>query len=511
VLRADLHKYFLAQTGGLDASGAVTEEGKIFDVAFIRDVMAPAVTAAVNHEIEALALLLPVRHTKTWFVSKHTIPWAFGRFPQRSNMLLSYSDVFAKRFGRNILDRMQTMVHRSLFPANQISKYAHGGNYFEITNGAFFASAGFDGQISGLGIGGIFVIDDPIKNIEEARSQAHEQTLMDVYLSTVKTRLENASTIMATTRWCRGDFFERVIDEEGLAEDGGKWTVITLPAEARDNDPVGRVPGEYLWPERWSEKWYQNAKKNKRFWPALYQQDPQSASGKKFERSWLNFYREAIRPGKFKTYMICDPAKGGKDKSSNRTSIPVFAAAPGKKLMLVDWALGRFDPDERADHWLRLYRKWKPVRAVYEEYGLVNDSWYLNKRMKDLGFNARAIPVGRKGRAFRHSKGDRIDSLIPDFREGMLWLPDEQSPNRAAMLGKEDGEPFDPVQYLIEQEYVEWAGEDSIPNDDALDSFAWLHCDELGITYPRDDTPREPDYMNIYKKTSARPRSWELW
>src|SRR5208282_3309444 len=108
---------------------------------------------------------------------------------------------------------------------------------------------------------------------------------------------------------------------------------------------------------------------------------------KKFERSWLNFYREAIRPGKFKTYMICDPAKGGKDKSSNRTSIPVFAAAPGKKLMLVDWALGRFDPDERADHWLRLYRKWKPVRAVYEEYGLVNDSWYLNKRMKDLGFN----------------------------------------------------------------------------------------------------------------------------
>lgn len=510
-LRTSLHKYFLAQTGGLDRKGETTPEGRIFSADYIKTLMAPYLEQVARHELNAVMFLLPVRHCKTWLCTKHFIPWVMGNWPSRSNLLLSYSDPFAKRYGRNILDKINTPLHQRLFPENKISKFAKSGTYFEIPGGGHFVSAGFDGAVTGMGFDGVILIDDPLKNIDDARSVAHEQTLMDVYQSTVKTRMEGAGRVMATTRWCRGDFVERVLDEEGRAEEGGAWTVVRLPAQAEENDPAGRLPGDYLWPERWTAEWYEDHKKG-RFWGALFQQDPQMAGGKRFQRAWLQYYKEWIRPGKFKTYMTVDPAKG-QERQHNRTSITVWAALPGGKLALVDWALGRFDPDERSDQFIRLWRKWQPARVVWEEYAAAYDSWYLKRRMKDLGMSNvenRIKSVGRRGEVGKLSKDERIDKLIPMFREGQIWLPEEGSPNRRQMLTHENDEPFDPVEYLVEQEIVEWEGEGSVPTDDGLDSFAWLTAPELGIVYPRDQVERDLPYMQPYNaKASTRKGGWE--
>jgi len=66
----------------------------------------------------------------------------------------------------------------------------------------------------------------------------------------------------------------------------------------------------------------------------------------------------------------------------------------------------------------------KPRKWIYEEFGLVNDTWHLTKRAKKEGIQIHPVAVGRKGPRHMLSKEARIDQMVPDFREGRIWLPD---------------------------------------------------------------------------------------
>src|SRR5690606_26073765 len=54
------------------------------------------------------------------------------------------------------------------------------------------------------------------------------------------------------------------------------WRVINLPALAEEDDPLGRKPGEPLWPERFPKEALANIRDNQAlyWWNALYQQRP---------------------------------------------------------------------------------------------------------------------------------------------------------------------------------------------------------------------------------------------
>src|SRR5579863_5828980 len=125
-----------------------------------------------------------------------------------------------------------------------------------MTRGGQFYSAGFEGQIVGIGVDGVFVTDDPVRGMEQAQSNAALSALMETRRSTIFPILEGASEVCCATRWCKSDYVGRLLDAEGEAHEGGRWTVITLPAEAGEDDPLGREPGEFLWPERHAPKWY---------------------------------------------------------------------------------------------------------------------------------------------------------------------------------------------------------------------------------------------------------------
>jgi len=312
---------------------------------------------------------------------------------------------------------------------------------------------------------------------------------------------------MCLTRWAKNDFFDRVIDMEGEAHEGGLWTVLKLPAEAGDNDPLGRAPGEYLWPEFLGKGWYAQRKRRTQTWMALYQQDPQTKLGKFFKKEWLNFYPTPIKPGKFPTYFLTDPSRGA-TKHSDRTAMGVFAATPERRLLLVDGALARMNPDERAAESIRLVKKWRPKKWIYEEFGLMNDTWELNKAAKAAGINIYPIPVGRKGPRHMLPKEDRIEGLIPDFREGIIWLPQPDKVPFPTMLD-DNGEEVNIIEYFIENEYLEYAGDNSIEHDDMLDCFSRLHEPELSLRFPIADGSDTAHELN--KTRRFKPAlSWEV-
>ncbi len=165
---------------------------------------------------------------------------------------------------------------------------------------ARMVSAGIGGPITGRGAD-ILVVDDPVKNAEEAASITIQERNLDWYYSTARTRLEpGGAEILIMTRWHEGDLAGRL-----LAQEGHEWTVVTLPALAEQDDALGRKPGQALWSERYDAEELQHIRSGaidpatgqrsggigSYFFEALYQQRPSPPEGAMFKREWWRRYR----------------------------------------------------------------------------------------------------------------------------------------------------------------------------------------------------------------------------
>jgi len=66
-------------------------------------------------------------------------------------------------------------------------------------------AAGIGGPILGKGAN-LLLVDDPVKNAEEAKSQAYQEQFRDWFLSTAMSRLEPGGTVILTAaRWTIDD------------------------------------------------------------------------------------------------------------------------------------------------------------------------------------------------------------------------------------------------------------------------------------------------------------------
>jgi hypothetical protein len=86
------------------------------------------------------------------------------------------------------------------------------------------------------------LLDDPLKDLDEARSQVTRRSLHDWYSSVAYTRLQpGAAIVLISTRWHEDDLAGRLLRESG----GEGWDVLSLPAIA-ESDQSFRLAGEAL-------------------------------------------------------------------------------------------------------------------------------------------------------------------------------------------------------------------------------------------------------------------------
>jgi predicted phage terminase large subunit-like protein len=132
------------------------------------------------------------------------------------------------------------------------------------------------------------IIDDPIKNAEEADSPTRRDKTWDWFQTTAYTRLEpEGAIILVMTRWHPNDLAGRLLNQ--MDSGGEPWEIVSLPAIAEEQDPLGRRPGQALWPARFDEAALA-AKKNvlsPYWWSAMYQQRPVPREGTLFQRDWF--------------------------------------------------------------------------------------------------------------------------------------------------------------------------------------------------------------------------------
>ena len=244
--------------------------------------------------LKYLIVSMPPRHGKSELISRYTPAWYLGNYPFDPVILISYESDFAATWGYKA--RLLIEDHGKRLFGVEIDKDSSARSRWDLkvagkTTGGGMRAIGAGGPITGKGAK-LLIIDDPVKNAEEANSQAFRDKLWDWYESVVKSRMEpGGGLILVMTRWHQDDLAGRVIaqlTEEKIIPDD-QFEIINFPALATDHDILGRAPGEALWPWRYDEKALREIKMGMSdyWWNALYQGQPIPPGGRVFKRAWF--------------------------------------------------------------------------------------------------------------------------------------------------------------------------------------------------------------------------------
>lgn len=278
--------------------------------------------------ISRLMISLPPRHGKSEMASRKFPAWLMGRRPDMRVILASYGADLASDHSRKVRDLIMSQRYQALFGGLSsqdepviLSSDSRSVAKWDLANphrGGMVA-AGVGGGITGLGAD-LLILDDLFKNREEGESEARRDFVDDWYKSSAYTRLEQYSAIILFfTRWHPDDQAGRLIRRMVEEPDADQWEILFLPALAIDEypisiekqrekmhdgvylpmaDPLGRKPGEALWPMRFSAEWLEAKKSNIDLYEfeALYQQMPYLRQGGFFKRDWFKIVPKG--PGK---------------------------------------------------------------------------------------------------------------------------------------------------------------------------------------------------------------------
>lgn len=177
------------------------------------------------------------------------------------------------------------------------------------------------------------------------------------------------------TRWHEDDLGGRILQMEG-----DRWRILKLPMIAGIDDPIGRKPGERLWPEWFTPEMVEDARKDVRVWNALYQQEPTGEDGDYFKRDWFREAQE--RPQNLAIYGASDYAvtEGGGDFTEHG----LFGVDAWSNIYILDWWRGQAAPDEWIESQLDLIQKYKPL-CWFGESGTIRRSIepFLMRRMEE--------------------------------------------------------------------------------------------------------------------------------
>lgn len=225
-----------------------------------------------------LAIDMPPRHGKSYSLSQFC-DWVFGKDKEQRIIAITYNEILAGRFSVNVRDGIEATkqdknltVFNDVFPDVHI-KYGDSAKGMWSLEGQYFSylGTGFGGTITGVGCS-IGIIDDPIKNHQEAFNDDFLDEQYRWYTDTFLSRLEeDAIQIINMTRWNSGDLVGKVTSDE----DGGDWYVLEMKA------CLDEAAHEMLCADLFSWNTYlkKKAKMSLAIFMANYQQEPVDMQG----------------------------------------------------------------------------------------------------------------------------------------------------------------------------------------------------------------------------------------
>lgn len=331
-----------------------------------------------------LMVFMPPRYWKSQTTSCLFPAWFLGRNPECRVILTSYAGQLAFKFSRRVRDLIATEEYGRLFGAQ--SAVDHEGKVTlsrESRSVQGWDLAGHAGGMVAAGVGGgitgggahLLIVDDPVKDRQQAESETYREMVWEWWGSTAYTRLEaGAAVILIMTRWHVEDLAGRLLRQaadESATGGGERWRVLMLPAIAEEygederarepwlpeKDLLGRAVGEPLWPELHGREALEQIRTSvgPYNWPSLYQQWPRKREGQMFQRGWFRIVDEAEVPAGLRWVRYWDLAQVSAEearlerKNPSYTCSAAVAVDGGGTVYVRDMIRGRWEwPDAQA-------------------------------------------------------------------------------------------------------------------------------------------------------------------
>ena len=234
-----------------------------------------------------MILSVPPRHGKSMHVTETVASYYLGKFPDDRVIMGAYNENYASKFGRKNRQKVAA-VGDELFEIQLARDSASVTDWNIEGKRGGVISRGIMSGVTGEGAD-LMVLDDPIKNREEANSEVYRNKLWDEWIDSLSTRLHpGAIVIIIMTRWHEDDLVGRLLKEEyGNVLD---WDVINLPLECdekhinEEGNPLGREIGQPLWPESYGDDFIDERKSYPQSFNSLFQGRPTAQEGNMLKR-----------------------------------------------------------------------------------------------------------------------------------------------------------------------------------------------------------------------------------
>jgi len=381
---------------------------------------------------ERLMVFMPPGMAKSTYCSILLPAFYMGRYPNNRIISASYDSSLVEQFGgkvRNLIAYNERF--NNLFPGLNLSQDTKAKGHWNIKDkyGGYYAT-GVNSAVTGRRAN-MAVLDDLVKGQRDADSATVMEHTWRWMKSDLGTRLlPDARMILIMTRWSQNDPPGRLLPEDWngesgdiLCSDGRVWRVVCLPAEAQENDALGRKPGEFLWTDFYTDDWWQLTKKDAqssdvRFWGSLYQQTPAPEEGIEFKREWFKWYENT--PAQYTPYMAADFAVS-KDRG-DFTEIGGFGVDRNDDLYIAPdntWYSGQETPDVWINRFLDIAEYLKPQAGISEK-GLIRNATEtaLDKRM-----NERKVYVAMEWLSHIGDKTANVRAFQARAAQGKVYLP----------------------------------------------------------------------------------------
>lgn len=219
-----------------------------------------------------LIITTPPRHWKSSLVSRKYPAWFVGKRKSENNphqvILSSYGATLAEANNRATLELINSPLYQNIFPQIQLSSKSQAVNEWSLAGEPFptAVAAGVGGGLTGQGAD-CLIIDDPVKDRADANSLAFRTRLWQWWEDVARTRINpDGYCVIIMTRWHPDDLVGRLLAQAANEPGNERIVSLRLPALAETaeervsaasqglpfdvDDPLGRLPGEALWPDR---------------------------------------------------------------------------------------------------------------------------------------------------------------------------------------------------------------------------------------------------------------------
>lgn len=402
------------------STGAAPSPGDLAQIIDPRTVTTPALEL-IDQELARLLgtpdgrliISMPPQEGKSVRVGRDFPIWALQRDPDLRIITGSYAQGLANRNGRAIRNAIAAHpdIGLTIAPdhgaASEWSLAGHDGGVLSVGRGA-----GVTGRPADL-----LIIDDPLKDRQEADSLTIRDTTWDWWTDALAARLApGAPVVLIMTRWHQDDLAGRLLDRDA---DAG-WRVLSIPAQCDDpaTDPLGRQFGEFMTSARGrtTDQWEQRKRTaGSRTWNALYQGRPAPAEGGAFRREWWRHWHQP--PPLARVIQSWDMAFKGTDQSDY--VVGQVWCIDGADSYLLDQVRGRWSFTETIAQVQQLRTRWPMTSATLVE-DKANGTAVIDSLRRII---PGMVPVEPQG-----GKEVRAAGVSPLVEAGNVYLPPLTTP-----------------------------------------------------------------------------------